>query len=232
MSNDRFEGKRMVDPETLTPAELAQQLGHPQGEIGLAVAEGLNTINRWVNDAVFRRLDLTPGCRVLELGFGNGHLLPVLMGQAERIRYVGLDISETMVNEASRFNHSLVAAGQASFHCGSAEHMPYPDGGFDRAFGAGVAYFWAEPDKALAEIRRVLRPGGISILATMPPDAPVTKDFARPEFGFRIYDASTLTELHRAAGFSRVVVESYEEIGNLPDGGSGVLRANFSVAEA
>src|SRR4051812_13103893 len=113
----------MVDPETLSPAELAHQLGHPDGEIGMVIAEGLNIINRWVNDAVFRRLHLTSGCRVLEIGFGNGHLLPVLMRHARRIRYAGVDISATMVNEASRFNRTLVTSGQAAFHCGSAEAM-------------------------------------------------------------------------------------------------------------
>jgi demethylmenaquinone methyltransferase/2-methoxy-6-polyprenyl-1,4-benzoquinol methylase len=110
--------------------------------------------------------------------------------------------------------------------------MPFPGDSFDRAFGAGVAYFWAEPVKALAEIRRVLRPGGISILATMPPDASETKEFARSEFGFRVYDADTLIELHQAAGFSRVVVEPYEETEGRPDGSKGELRANFTIAEA
>ncbi|WP_262269143.1 hypothetical protein [Microvirga yunnanensis] len=43
----------MVDLSTLTPAERAQQLGHPDGEIGLAITERLNTVNRRVNEAVF-----------------------------------------------------------------------------------------------------------------------------------------------------------------------------------
>jgi hypothetical protein len=50
----------MVDLRTLTPAERARQLGHPEGEIGVAIAESLNTLNRGVNEAVFQRLGLIP----------------------------------------------------------------------------------------------------------------------------------------------------------------------------
>jgi ubiquinone/menaquinone biosynthesis C-methylase UbiE len=222
----------MVDLEALTPAELARQLDQPEGEVGLVVAESLNTINRWVNEAVFRRLDLEPGSRVLELGFGNGHLIPVLMRHARGIRYVGIDKSPTMADEALRFNRTLVTSGRAAFHRGSAEDMPFPDNSFDRAFGAGVVYFWAEPVETLAEIRRVLRSGGRSLLASMPPEVAETEEFARSDFGFHVYDGDTLMALHQAAGFRRVAVETYEEPKNRSDGSTGVLRVFFTIAES
>ena len=53
------------------------------GELGRAVAETLNKINGGVTEAVYRRLGLERGCRVLETCFGNGRLLPALMRQAE-----------------------------------------------------------------------------------------------------------------------------------------------------
>jgi hypothetical protein len=62
----------MVDIRTLIPGERARQSSHPDGYVDLAIAEGLNTINHGVNEAVFRRLRLQPGCCVLELDFGNG----------------------------------------------------------------------------------------------------------------------------------------------------------------
>lgn len=222
----------MMDLKMLTPAEQARQLGHPKGDLGIAIAEGLNTVNREVNEAVFRRLGLRPGERVLELGFGNGHLLSVLMREAENLDFTGVEISETMVEEALRFNRDLVATGKAAFLHGSAEALPFPDNTFDKAFAVAVVYFWPEPTKALAEIRRVLRPGGISIIVSAQPGMMASSPFARPEFGFRIHDPDTLVTLHRDAGFGQVVVEPYEEDVTQPDGRVSRLQAYFVIAEA
>ena len=77
----------------------------------------------------------------------------------------GLDRAETMVTEATAHNAELVAAARASFRLGSAELIPCKDESFDRVFAVNVIYFWPEPVRALAEMRRVLRPGGLSIVA-------------------------------------------------------------------
>lgn len=222
----------MVDLSTLTPAERARQLGHPQGLVGLAIAEGMNLTNRGVNEAVFRRLRLEPGQRVLELGFGNGRLLPLLMRQAENVRYVGIDISATMVEEASRFNHALIADRRAEFHHGSAEAIPFPDSSFDRAFAVAVVYFWPEPMRVLGEVRRILRSGGMSILVGLDPEVAASMAFARPEFGFRAYGADRLVRLHQEAGFDRVSAEPYEEVITRADGSTWTLRAHLFIAEA
>jgi ubiquinone/menaquinone biosynthesis C-methylase UbiE len=221
----------MVDLRTLMPAERARQLGHPEGEIGVAIAESLNTLNRGVNEAVFQRLGLEPGCRVLELGFGNGHLLPILMGYAEGIRYVGIEISATMVEEAARFNHALVASSRATFVRGLAEAIPFAQNSFDRAFAVAVVYFLPDPVRALAEIHRVLRPSGRCTLVSVHPETAASIEFARPEFGFRVYDAEKLITLHREAGFDHVVVEPYEELVARQDGSTWRLRAYLIVAE-
>ena len=131
-----------------------------------------------------------------------------VFNQAENIRYAGLDISSTMVAEAVRFNATLVAAGRARFYLGSAEHMPFPDSSFDCVFSVGVAHFWSAPSLALSEIRRVLRPGGRSMMGCLHPlTAP---PFARPENGFHLRDAAEWDALHRAAGFVDVQVEAIE----------------------
>jgi len=144
--------------ESLAPADWARQLGNPEGEIGLAVIERVYESNSKSSVKTVAALGLNAGSHVLEIGFGNGRMTPEVIGQAENIRYAGLDISPTMVAEAERLNAALVAAGRASFYLGSAEHMPFPDSSFDCVFSIGVAHFWSAPDKALSEIRRVLRP--------------------------------------------------------------------------
>jgi SAM-dependent methyltransferase len=202
--------------ETLTPAERARQLRDPEGEVGIAVADWLNENNRAGNAATIALLGVTAGNHVLEIGFGNGRAVPDVIGQAADVRYAGVDISPTMIAEASRFNAALVAAGRASFHLGSAERMPFANHTFDRVFSVGVIHFWTEPRSALAGVRRVTRPGGLMIIGCLAPkDAP---DFARPEYGFHLRDAAEWDGLCRGAGFVRVNIETLQSEQITPSG--------------
>lgn len=211
----------MADLGTLSPAEMASQLGKPEGDIGRAVSEMMNRANANLTAAVYQRLMLQPGYRVLEIGFGNGRLLPPLLAFAEDLTYVGLDRSETMVAAASAFNAEPVASGHASFRLGTAEAIPCDDASFDRAFAVNVVYFWPEPIRALSEMRRVLRPNGLSVIASIVsgPDESAPP-FAREEFGFYRRGRDALVGLHREAGFREVVVDDHHEMAQLPDGTS------------
>ncbi|HVC62465.1 MAG TPA: class I SAM-dependent methyltransferase [Acetobacteraceae bacterium] len=113
--------------ETFTSAERARQLGNPEGVVGIAVADWLNDNNRQANAKTVVLLGVEAGHRVLEIGFGNGRTVPDVIAQAVDVHYTGIDISPTMVKEASRFNAAPVAAGRVSFHLGSAERMSFAD---------------------------------------------------------------------------------------------------------
>ncbi len=145
--------------ESLAPVEWAKQLGNPEGEIGLAVMARVYESNAQSSVKAVATLGLSASSHVLEIGFGNGRMVSEVIRQAQDLRYVGLDISPTMVAEAKRFNATLVPARRASFYLGSAEHMPFPDSSFDCVFSIGVAHFWSTPSLALSETLRVLRPG-------------------------------------------------------------------------
>lgn len=221
----------MVDLNALTPSEMARLLGKPEGEAGRAVGERLNRVNADITAAVYRRLLLRPGDRVLEIGFGNGKLLTALLACADDLTYVGVDISETMVTEAIAFNAELVAAGQASFRLAPAEAIPCPDQSSDKVFAVNVIYFWPDPVRALAEMRRVLRPGGTSVIAAVKPDTDQPPPpFAREEYGFRVRDAATVAALHREAGFGQIELEDYEEMSTRPDGTPWKRRYSIVVA--
>jgi ubiquinone/menaquinone biosynthesis C-methylase UbiE len=207
-----------VDLSKLAPAEMAQLLGKPEGEAGSALGEMLNRANASVTEAVYQRLHFKPGDHVLEIGFGNGKLLPALLAHVDDLTYVGVDIAATMVAEAIAFNADVVASGRAAFHLASVDAIPCADGSFDKIFAVNVFYFWPDAVRALCEMRRVLQPAGISIIAAVTPDTAATAPFAREEWGFRTYDGETLIALHCEAGFGQVGVERYSEVITHPDG--------------
>ncbi len=98
-----------------------------------------------------------PGLRVLDVGTGRGTLLPELAAAGARV--LALDLSLPMLRRARRTGAEATAGGVA-FCCASAEALPLPDGVFDTVLCAMVLHHLARPGRALAELARVLRPGG------------------------------------------------------------------------
>ena len=72
----------------------------------------------------------------------------------------GVDPSPDMVAFASKRHQQLRESGRLSFHEGTVSKVPFEDGQFDRAVSLNTVYFWPDLQSDLAEIRRVLKPGG------------------------------------------------------------------------
>ena len=96
--------------------------------------------------------------RVLELGCGMGHLLAWL---ADRYQVVGADINPWALVQA-RHN---VPEGQFLLLAGD-EPYAFPDGAFAIVVAKHVVEHLTHPEQAIAEMSRVLKPGGLLVLAT------------------------------------------------------------------
>lgn len=111
-----------------------------------------------------------PGKAVLDLGVGAGRTYPALAANAQR--YVGIDYSDVMV-AAAKENHP-----NGDFRVGDAADLSqFADESFDAVIFSynGLDYISPESRRhaTLAEIRRVLRPGGVLIFSTHNPRAVV-----------------------------------------------------------
>jgi ubiquinone/menaquinone biosynthesis C-methylase UbiE len=100
---------------------------------------------------------LSDGERVLDVGCGNGSLTFALPTAAEVDEIVAIDYSPIFVEEAQRRNSDRRIKIQQADACA----LPFHDGSFDRALSLLVLHFVPEADKAVAEMRRVVRPGGV-----------------------------------------------------------------------
>lgn len=98
-----------------------------------------------------------PGRDVLEVGVGTGLALPYYA--ADR-RITGIDLSAEMLAQARKRVADREIANVASLHEMDAEATDFPDASFDIAVAMFVASVVPHPRQLLAEMRRVVRPGG------------------------------------------------------------------------
>jgi ubiquinone/menaquinone biosynthesis C-methylase UbiE len=92
--------------------------------------------------------------RTLEIGFGVGSNWPFLPADVE---YVGIEPDPHMRKRAAAH---VPAGRELTLSDGNAESLEFPDESFDTVIGTLVFCTIGDPRRALAEIRRVLKPGG------------------------------------------------------------------------
>ncbi len=94
----------------------------------------------------------------LEIGCGTGEFARSVQDALPATRVVATDASEAMV---------LATAGQGVVaQVAAADDLPFPEDSVDAAYAGWMLYHVPDLDAALAELRRVLRPGGVLVAAT------------------------------------------------------------------
>jgi arsenite methyltransferase len=191
---------------------LVPQLARPHGAFGILVASMLNRANRSVNLHVVGALDVQPDERVLELGFGGGVGLALLLAHEPRVRASGIDLSKEMLRRCQRRFGSQVALVE-----GTVDALPFADAAFDTVYGVNVTYFWPDMSRALAEVFRVLAPGGKVVFGIRPPET--LRRFQFDAAGHRVWDAQQYVQALSEAGFVAASARRMPD----PDGASIVL---------
>jgi phosphatidylethanolamine/phosphatidyl-N-methylethanolamine N-methyltransferase len=157
--------------QTLEQRARARRLPGSTPEVALDAAAIRDAYRRWssVYDVVFggvsssaRKRAVTlvnqlPGRTVLEVGVGTGLALPRYTSDK---RIVGIDLSAEMLALARRRVAELGLRNVESLREMDAEATDFADGQFDTAVAMFVASVVPNPRRLLAELRRVVRPGG------------------------------------------------------------------------
>lgn len=110
---------------------------------------------------IFPTIDLTSCDRVLEIGCGVGAELQILHRRFPRAQLTGVDFAPAQLAKARELLREELAAGAVQLQAGSAYQLPFADASFDGVCLVWVLEHLAEPQRALREARRVLRPGGV-----------------------------------------------------------------------
>lgn len=105
-----------------------------------------------------------PGLRILEIGCGRGIALPVIAARCAPRRLAAIDIDARLLGEATQ---RLAATGtDATLVLGDVRAMPFEAASFDLVIDFGTCYHIARSAQAIAEIARVVAPGGRFVYET------------------------------------------------------------------
>jgi len=123
---------------------------------GASYERGMGTWSRLAGDVFLDWLAPRPGLRWVDVGCGNGAFTELLIERFAPTEVQGIDPSE----EQLAFARTRPAARVAQFTQGSAMKLPFSEQSFDAAVMALVIFFVPDPAKGVAEMVRVVRPGG------------------------------------------------------------------------
>jgi malonyl-CoA O-methyltransferase len=124
-------------------------------------------IHQEVGTRLLERLDLiklNPSV-ILDLGSGTGFFAPALAHKYPKAHIIKLDIAKSMLQFSQKTNPA-----QHFSICGDGEYLPLKNHSVDFVFSNCVFHWFVNPQKVLAEIRRVLKPEGLLLFSTFGPD--------------------------------------------------------------
>ena len=179
---------------------IAQQLRRPSGLLGrLFMGTLLNRVNARHIQQTIDLLDLQATDYVLDVGFGGGYSLRLMLPSLSHGWLAGVDVAPIMVRQAARQFATVVRTGKLRLCLADIAHLPYRQGLFDKICTINTIYFWDDPIASLAELRRILTADGQLVVAMEAPDPLHAPGFM--QYGFAHYAPDDLQHLLKQAGF-------------------------------
>lgn len=190
--------------------ELAKQLRQPEGEYGVKVGQEMNKGNKLISINTYKLLQLKNKDRLLEIGPGNALFIKDhIFKNSPNIHYTGVDISDTMLDEAAKINQDLIEAKKATFIKANITNLPFEDVSFNKICTVNTFYFWEDHQKIIEELYRVLKPEGIAIIAVRPKSIMNNMDFT--QFGFDVRSETEMKEICDSANWVKTEIIKQNE---------------------
>ena len=153
---------------SITRRMLLRAFGRPQGVIGRLGGMIMARTNRDCAAWVIGLLEIKPNDAVLEIGFGPGAGVALLVERTPVGHIAGVDPSPEMLRQATARNAAAIGNGRVKLRSGNADALPFADATFDKAFAINSMQVWPDAIAGLREMRRVVKSGGTVALAFTP----------------------------------------------------------------
>ena len=181
---------------------IVGQFKKPHGFLGsiagwiMANRQSNRERNQWTVDL----LNVRSSDRVIEIGCGPGLALETCLLRAKSGQMVGLDHSQTMLDQARARNAKACQEGRLNLQLGSLDDLPKTIGLFDKAYSVNVVQFFPDQVAAFRKIHSLLKSKSVVATTYMPR----TKNPSRAD-AFNV--AEEVKQNMEIAGFTNIRIE-------------------------
>ena len=187
---------------------ISSQFKNPHGFVGKIIC----IIQNVLNDSMYKKaaslVDIGTNEKVLDIGYGNGHLLELIY-KKKAVEMYGIDISDDAKEMAIKRNKKAHGAGQLHLQVGDCCDLPYEDEMFSAVTSINTIYFWSDTVKGLSEIRRTLKQG-CSFYNVVYSREYLDK-IKYTKIGYKKFEQEELIELGKKAGFDKIEIKDIKK---------------------
>ena len=182
----------------------------PQGKLGNIQLKSMNKEHTPVSLWGLKHLNIKSDDVILDVGCGGGINVKRMAKSAKKV--YGIDYSIESVKLSKEVNEKLIDEGKVEIIEGNVKSLPFEDNTFDIVTAFETVYFWPDIEKCFAEVKRVLKPGGIFLigLETIGLETNGSDNFIMKFWGhfidMEMYDDDEITSFLESNDFSDITV--------------------------
>ena len=189
---------------------LERQFGKPSGVLGMFWGTLMNRSNAlMIRQCVDELISSSPST-ALEIGFGGGRGLRVMLSCESVDLVIGVEASPTMIARARKSFCTDLEKKRLDLIHASVENMPLAANSVDGVVTINTHYFWPDLAQSFEEIYRVMAKGAIFVLGMRPKEKMQQLSFVGS--GFKLYDVSELQRELLVAGFTEVSIKRHKDL--------------------
>ncbi len=157
---------------------ITRQVGPEEGIEDTEEVRAYDEISRWFEFKLLRKIIIgelkkyNPRGVLVDVGCGPGYLIADISREFRELSIVGLDISEGMLQKASKNISAQGLKDNVSFRQGDVSALPFESDSLDFVVSTLSLHHWSEPAQGIREIHRVLKPEGQFLIFDLRRDSP------------------------------------------------------------
>lgn len=212
----------------LTDKELAEQLRCPSGNQVSEFGNKMYQSNFNMIDKTINLLNSKENSTILELGFGNGSHITKLFEKYRIDNYYGLEISEAMINEASKLNMKLIEERKLKLNRIENDTMNLKSNTFDYCLSINTIYFWNDLSNYFEQFYNVLKNEGELFLTFIQKESAEKQSFT--QYNFNLYTETEIVETLKKGNFKHIEPFHFEE--NAVSKNGAEMQRKFTIIKA